>query len=291
MKDNNSNFKELENKVMSDIKSGKVKLRSKYVFLAKKLGLNSGIVLTIILSILFFSLALFYMRTTDNLGYLSFGKDGILAFLESFPYLLVISLILFLFVAGYLITKTEWSYKKPFKYFALSLIISVLFAGGVLAYTNLAEDIGEQAFTGRGPGSIFKPFLQRGIKMRGRGMTGKINEVGINYLFIETPHGMQYVDLSNLEIPTDQELQEGQFIIAIGKRENNIFIADKMQIADEGKSPPMIRRGINRCFGENSDDCYFKQDHLKRPKEEVKKCLDGCLGAGEFIRGCFDRCR
>ena len=48
--------KDLENKIMSKIKSGKIKLRSRYVFAAQKLGLGGALVLTILLAILFFSL-------------------------------------------------------------------------------------------------------------------------------------------------------------------------------------------------------------------------------------------
>ena len=43
----------LEDKVMSEIKSGRVKLRSKYIFLAEKLGVGSVLVFTILLAVLF----------------------------------------------------------------------------------------------------------------------------------------------------------------------------------------------------------------------------------------------
>lgn len=294
---NNNNFKQLEDKVMSDIKSGRVKLRSKYVFLAEKLGLNSGIVLTVILAILFFSLALFYMRATDNLEYLSFGKDGILAFLESFPYLLVISLILFLFIAGYLITKTEWSYKKPFKYFALGTLVLVLIAGSAAAYSGVTESIEEQAFKNRALGMFFRPFIGRGIKQRDRGIAGKIYEINDDYLILETPRGFEKVSLLELHCQNDdcQKLFKiDQFIIAIGKREDNFFVAEKIRVADEEKFPPMIRRGIHRQFGpflgNHPTDTPPLPPHLLNFDEKTNECVKECFEDRIHPRECFDKC-
>jgi preprotein translocase subunit SecG len=105
--------KDLEKNIMDKIKTGQVKLKSKYVFLAEKLGLGTAFTLSTVLSILLFNLTLFYMKETDNLQYLSFGKRGILAFLESFPYMLVVSFIILILLAGYLISKSEAGYKKP----------------------------------------------------------------------------------------------------------------------------------------------------------------------------------
>jgi len=235
----------LEKRVMSEIKSGKIKLRSKYIFWAKKLGLNSALSLSIVLAILFFNLVLFYMKSTDNLGYLSFGKNGLLAFLESFPYSLVIAFALFLLVAGYLITKTDWSYKKQFKYIALTLVIIVLFAGSILASTNFSQNIEKQAFINKGAGLFFKPFLKRGMDLRNSGLVGEIDEIGESYLIIDTPKGKQYLDLSQLKHKLVLfEPKEGQSIIAIGERKDDIFIAYKIRLTGKNECP-MIKRGIH----------------------------------------------
>ena len=89
----------IEEKVMAEIKSGKVKLRSRYVFLAEKLGIGSAFIFSVFLAVLFFTLVLFYLQASDNLGYLSFGSRGMFAFLETFPYLLVATLIICVFIA------------------------------------------------------------------------------------------------------------------------------------------------------------------------------------------------
>ncbi|GEM_PF-567651 len=302
---NNNKSKGLEDKIMSEIKSGRVKLRSKYVFLAKKLGLNSGIILTVILSILFFSLVLFYMRTTDSLEYLSFGKAGILAFLESFPYLLVVSLILLLFATGYLITKTEWSYKKPFKYFALGILTLVLIVGSAAAYSGVTESIEEQAFKNRVPGMFLKPLIGRGIESRGRGIAGKIYEINDNYLILETPRGFEKVSLLELDCDNSDSHRFSeagcqdpftidQFIIAVGKKEDSVFVAEKIHVVGEKGFPPMIRRGIHRQFVSFSRNYSTitppLPSHLLNFDEQTNECIKECFKNRIHPRECFDKC-
>jgi len=281
---NNDSMK-LEEKIMSGIKSGQIKLRSKYIFLSKKLGLSGALSLSVILAIFFFNLILFYMKTTDNFIYLTFGKNGFLAFLESFPYLLVIVFLLFLLFTGYLITKTDWSYKKPFKYIMLMLIMIVLLVGGVLASTSFSQRIEKQAFANRGTGLFLKPFLKRGMGLRDSGLVGEIDEIDENYLIINTPRGKQYLDLSHLlSQQISLEFEKREWIIAIGERKDNIFLTKEIRLI-KNKECPMIRRGIY---------IYPKEkpmNHFFQPNEKVKKCLHDCIEVNGFNQFCFEKCR
>ncbi len=286
-----NNPMKLEKRVMSEIKSGRIKLRSKYIFWAKKLGLNSALSLSIVLAILFFNLVLFYMKSTDNLGYLSFGKNGLLAFLESFPYLLVIVFLFFLLITGYLITKTDWSYKKPFKYIALTLLIIVLLVGSALASTNLSQRIEEQAFINKGPGLFFKPFLRSGMGLRNSGLVGEIDEIGKNYLIIDTPKGKQYLDLSQLQTELIlSEIEKGQLVVAIGERKDDIFVVNEIRLKG-GNGFSMIRRGIHIYPERNPRFLHMPKNHFFRPNEEVKECLDDCIEDNGFDQSCFEKCR
>ncbi|MBU4422045.1 hypothetical protein KKB41_03780 [Patescibacteria group bacterium] len=289
----NETTPKLEDKIMSKIKNRQVKLRSKYIFLAEKLGLESAFALSVVLAALFFNLFFFYLKTTDNLEYLSFGSAGTYAFLESFPYLLVITFVLFLFLAGYLLTKTDFSYKKPFGYFAAGLIIFVTVMGGMLAYTDISERIEEQAFGNRAPGIFFRPFIKRGIEPRGGGVAGKISEIGDDYIIIETPVGAQNINIENLDPRMVEEFKKDQFIMAIGERKGDIFTARAARIMDEEKLP-MIRRGIHRRLKTDINDLDPTPMPMSgeplRYNEETKKCIDDCVKTGEFPEKCFDDC-
>ena len=52
------NMENLKKKIMGEIESGRVTVRSRYLFMAEKLGLGSAMVLTVVLGSLFVALVL-----------------------------------------------------------------------------------------------------------------------------------------------------------------------------------------------------------------------------------------
>lgn len=251
--ENKKNTKEqgrLEDKVMSQIRSGRVTLRSKYVFLAETLGLGSAFILSVLISILFLDLIFFYMRETDNLYYLGFGSRGVVAFLESFPYFLVSVFIVFIFAAGYMLKRTDMAYKRSFGYLAAGVVLFVLCAGGALAYTDISQGIERRAFAGEGPFQMFRPFLERGVRPRDKGIAGKILSVESDQLNIQTPFGEVVVDMTGAQYDEGTVFAEGAFIIAVGDREDReddtlLFRARAIRVVDE-EELKMIRRDMER---------------------------------------------
>lgn len=273
----------LENSIMGKIKSGQVKLKSRYIFIAEKLGLGTAFALSVLLSVLFFNLILFYLKETDNLKYLSFGKFGIFAFLESFPYLLVVAFIILIVLSGYLITKSDVSYKKPFGYLAVGLVLFIMFFGGILTYTNLGKAIEIQAQNGVAPARM---LLRPMMDVRNNGVAGVVFEQGDDYLILQTPQGLRSVDLDNLEeIP---EMEKGQFVLAVGKKEGFDFKAEKIRVTSKDEMPA-VERGIKFKFRpENGEDFpsnvfYFEDKQM----DCIKKCSD----SGKELKECFEECR
>ncbi|MFA5432991.1 MAG: hypothetical protein WC319_09005 [Candidatus Paceibacterota bacterium] len=272
----------LENSIMGKIKSGQVKLKSKYAFLAEKLGLGTAFTFSVLLSILFFNLILFYLKETDNLKYLSFGKFGIFAFLESFPYLLVIVFIILIVFSGYLLTRSDVSYKKPFGYLAIGMIAIIMILGGILTYTNLGQSFEREARRGNESVRVFfKPL----INDHNNGVAGVVFEQNENYLILQTPQGMRRVEIEEVEdIPS---IKKDQFVIAVGFGEKSSFKATKIMIADKGEMPS-IRRGIDFKFGEF--DRKNIPPELLNFTEEEKSCIKKCFDLKKSPRECFEEC-
>jgi len=242
----------LEDKVMESIKGGSVKLRSRYLFLAEKLGLGSALVLSILLAVLFFSMVLFYLQATDNLWYLSFGSRGVYAFLESFPYFLVVALIILILLSGWILKKSGVFYQRPFTYSAIGLLCLIFFVGTCLAFTNLSEKIENDTFNNQRPAGFFHMFLSRGLSQRDRGAAGKIVEVGDGFIDIQTPDCRKRIDLTKLVRPLNVDLEPGMFVIAVGGHTGEVFVALDMRVLGE-RDLPMIRRGIHREFGPSNE--------------------------------------
>ncbi|MCX6782007.1 MAG: hypothetical protein NTW66_02745 [Candidatus Magasanikbacteria bacterium] len=246
MIENNKN--NLEEKVMSQIKTGRVKLRSKYIFLAEKLGLGSAVALSVLLAVLFFNLVLFYLKASDNIGYLSFGSRGLYAFLESFPFALAAGLVILVLVAAFIIKRSGFLYNKPFGRIAVGLVIFIMALGIILTYTSLAEQLERHAYGPNPSGMFFRPLFNHGLDERGRGTTGRVVELNDNIISIQTPHGIEKIDISKLKTLPEQELKVGSFVMAIGEKKGDIFEPENIRVVNEDEMP-MIRRGVHRRFG------------------------------------------
>jgi hypothetical protein len=279
---------ELEKNIMEKIDTGQIKLKSKYVFLAEKLGLGTAFAFSVVLSVLLFNLTLFYMKETDNLQYLSFGKNGIFAFLESFPYALVISFTVFMVLASYLTTKSDVSYKRPFGYIAISLIFFVMFLGGALTYTKAAEQIENANYP-------FGAFLMKSsLEMRDKGVAGIVFETDEEYLIVETPQGLRNIDLTKAEDDVPQ-VEKGKFVVAVGNSDEYDFIAQDIMVLEK-EEMPVIDRGIERKFKKfikeklDDENIHSLPSELMYFKEKDKTCIKDCFELKIHPKKCFDDC-
>lgn len=277
------NDEKLENSIMKKIKSGQVRLKSKYIFWAEKLGLGTAFALSVILATLFFNLILFYLKETDNLKYLSFGRFGVFAFLESFPYLLVIVFILLVILSGYLLTRSDVSYKKPFGYLAIGMVATIMIFGGILTYTNLGQRLESQARRGNEPvGMFFKPLTDS----RDNGVSGIVFEEGVDYLIIQTPQGLRRIETADIDV---SGIKKGQFVIAVGKGEDFNFKARKVKVVDR-EDMPAIDRGIDFKFGKFKEGgADLMPPDLLYFNEEERGCIKQCLEMKKKNE-CFKEC-
>ncbi len=273
----------IEEKIMSQIKSGKVKLRSRYIFLAEKLGIGSAFVFSVLLAVLFLALLFFYLKSSDNLIYLSFGSRGLFAFLETFPYLLLVSLIISIFIAGVILKKSGVLYQKPFGYLAIGMVSFIFLVGIILTFTNLIQRLEERSYKRIGPERFFRPLIHQEFINKENGTAGRIIEIGENFVNIQTPLGIQKLDLNKVDY-TSITLKEGSFVMAVGeKEEKNVFLVEKIKVINE-EEMPMLRRGINDKFGS------FERREKPGFLDPQKRCLFDCINEGETTSSCQTRC-
>ncbi|HOX61086.1 MAG TPA: hypothetical protein PLV72_03715 [Candidatus Magasanikbacteria bacterium] len=244
----NNQSKIIEEKIMRDITTGKVKLRSRYIFWAQKFGWRGALFITALLTALFFNLILFYLHNTDNLWYLSFGNRGFFAFLESFPYLMTIVMITLTILTVIIMRQLGGLYKKPVWILSLTTLGIVLFSGTALAFTSMAQRIEKKTFSQGHGAKIFRPFLDRGMKPRRSGIAGKIESFTPNSIRVRTPHGEKVIDISTIEKNKLPHFVQNNFVIAVGKPEKDVFIARDIRILNSDDMP-MIQHGIENRFG------------------------------------------
>ena len=278
----NNNPLNIEEKVMNKITTGKVRLRSKYVFLAEKLGIGSAFILSVFLSGLFLSLALFYLKTTGNLWFLSLGSRGLYAFFESFPYLPVIIFILIIFLSGFILKKTGVLYNRPFGHMALALLGTVVILGFLFSISNIAENFDKKVFRRPPPYyNDFRPMFNPALKENRHGVIGRIMQKSESSLTVQTPFGLKTVELSNSQ---NYEFKEGDFVIITGENSKENFEAETV-VPLNRKQAPIINEVIEERFGN------FDPDNIKFPIDSEKRhCFNECFKKHEIPEICRDLC-
>ena len=138
-------------------------------------------------------------------------------------------------------------YKKHFGWVALGLLGVIIILGTGLAFTSLSEKIERHTFDNRGGAMFMHPFLDQGLQPRSHGIVGKISAMEGTTLTLNTPRGTETIDASAINTETLATIKIDSFITAVGERQNTIFKALDLRIADENRMP-MIHRGIDRKF-------------------------------------------
>lgn len=235
-----SSKKDLSKTVMRKIEKEGIKIRSKYLVLAEKLGLSSVFILSIIMSALFINLILFWLKTTQNLDFLSFGSLGVLAFLEFFSYLWLVVVVVLLIVASLLLKKYDISYKKPYKWLVLGILFLAVLTGGAVAVSGVNEELAQQVSEGR----FFplRPFYGRGYGMRRKnGIVGKVIKVNKDSLLVDVNGQSINVIFNNkTHFPEGQDFQTGDWVRAVGEQKESGFNAFGMRKMK--RSPQSFRK-------------------------------------------------
>jgi len=278
----------LENKIMKQIKNGQVKLKSKYLFLAEKISLGSGLILLILLAIFFLNLSLFYIKSTDNLEYLSFGKGGSLAFLETFPYHWLLICVASLIIAGYLVNRYNFAYKKPFLYTASAIILMATLAGGLLAYSQMNNNLEKMLFADYQHKKFLKPFYRDHFKKRKYGIAGIIIEIEDNCLMLKNPRGLIKVLFKKPVKLYNNEIQQNNFVLVVGKHKKDYFEAKNIKKVEGARMPLISRRTI--IFSSTTKQRMSSElQYLQKQDNCLKNCFN-CKTTTTTIQQCNSKC-
>jgi hypothetical protein len=118
--------------VMSSIKQGGVKMKSKWYFVIGSIALTSGLIGLIILSVFSVSIVSFSLRSHGPMGAIRYEQ-----LLSNFP---IGALFIAVFGIGcgvWLLRKYDFSYKKNFLAIIVGFMGAILLAGWLIDYSGL----------------------------------------------------------------------------------------------------------------------------------------------------------
>jgi hypothetical protein len=128
---------QLREAVLAAIRAGKVAMRPKWHFLFRAALMAAGTALLILGLVYLGSLILFILHTTGVWYIPIFGFRGVLAFLISMPWVLVLLAIVFLALLEVLVSRYAFAYRRPLFYSALGVILLVGGGSVILANTRI----------------------------------------------------------------------------------------------------------------------------------------------------------
>lgn len=251
--------KELKNKILESIKSGKVKMRSRYYFLARGLIYAAAGIL-VALALVYLVSFIFFILKVQGAWYLpAFGFSGFGKFLISFPWILALAGFVFILALELLMKKIQIVYQKPLFYSVLILIILVLLVGFVFAKLPFHQNIFEKAREDEVPilGPLYRGYGHKEISDM---YHGQVMEINGDYFNLKTITGSEFVVRidSMTKKPKYRDLTVGDNLIVVGEKDDNQIEAVAIKILPPGSSyfpkrPPQRLE----MFPENSLKNYF----------------------------------
>lgn len=128
--------KSIKEDIMSQIKNDKITMRARWVFIAKKLGLQSGMALNMLVLILSINAFFFFIKSNNLLLPLHYGPAMWQKLLHSLPYDLILIIIILSLILNYIIKKFDFFHSRPFVVIYAIFLIFIIFWALVLLFSN-----------------------------------------------------------------------------------------------------------------------------------------------------------
>lgn len=227
---------DIAKKVTQQIKKGDLKIRSKFTVVAEKLGIGSALLFAILLAIVAIDLLLYWLDVTNNLASLSFGNNGILAFLESFPYIPFVASIILVVLAEILLKKFDISYRAPLLV-GIGLLIAIPLLGGfAMKYSGVNEAIERRVEEGHMP--PLKPFFGNKPAVRDHAIIGVIKNSTSEKIGVDVDGKEINIVISDkTHVPRGVTFLVGQWVRAIGNLNGSMFYADVIENLSSHRPP------------------------------------------------------
>lgn len=135
----NSGEPDLKEKIMGDIRCGKVKIICPMEILARKLGFEGLLVVSLVFGAFLLSVFFYFLKKTGLLKFMSLGIPGVKVFLSTLPYDYIALFILSFFLAVWAANRLDLSYQSKISgnIFMGSFLVASIFLGGFFMFLGM----------------------------------------------------------------------------------------------------------------------------------------------------------
>lgn len=238
---------DLSKAIMQKIKSGGVKMKSRWIFYAQKLGLRSGFILLITVMALFINIFLYILKQNGALEFLDFGVTGLDVVLSNVPYDIFLLVIVFAVLANLILKTFDIEHKKYF--YTLSVVSVVIATGcGVAVFSSGINDTIREKIQHEKMSlpMVNKFYKQDRLQLNDdNSLIGQVVSYDIDvkdqpFMVITKNGEMITVQCENC-LKHFNNIDIGQIIKAIGQMQNNQFVAQQVRLmSNEAVFRPII---------------------------------------------------
>ncbi len=217
---------QIKNKILTAIESGKVKMRPRWHFVLQTSLIIVGIILVALALLFLASFIIFSLRHSGVWFAPAFGSRGLGIFLASLPWLLIWLSVVFVIILEILVKKYSFAYRQPLLYSALGLVLIITIGGIAVAQTPLHGGIMRQTIEKHLP--IAEPFYRGGGRLGPeRIQAGSIKEITEDGFVLNSRRGddLRIIITPATKFPSGYDLIEGDFIVVMGERDDDIIQA------------------------------------------------------------------
>lgn len=122
----------ISDNVMSQIKSGKIRMRPRVYYVIGALGIIIGLAALVTISVFLISLFMFSLRTHGPMGNIRYQQ-----LLEGIPWWTLVVATIGIFGGVLLLKKFDFSYKSNFLTIAVVFVVAIIIAGFAIDYLKI----------------------------------------------------------------------------------------------------------------------------------------------------------
>ena len=227
----------ISDKVIKQIKDDDVKMRSKWIFVAEKLGMESGVLLSILIGIIMLSFVLYVVEKNGAFEFTEFGFGGWLVVFDNIPYDLVIIAIVFFIIANYIIRQFDFSYRKHFYLISCGVIFFIMIAGLGLMWSGVSHSMFDKISGAKILSKVYENKITN-VPSGEKAVVGKVVKISPNSLLLQTPQGkiIEVKFTQKIEHPMDLKYGQGQMVKIFGSKNGEVFRAQIIRVVKPGQS-------------------------------------------------------
>jgi hypothetical protein len=219
----------MKNSILSSIEKGSVKMRPRWEFILRAVGMYLGLLVLAIGALYAISFVVFMLRQSGIFSAYSLGFNGFLTMLGSLSWFVLVVAVAFAILLVFTIRKYSFGYAWPFLYLAIGTIVIVLIGGVIIGDTSLHQQL--QTVENHLP--LAGGFYQKEFDNLPQNFTvGRITAVtSSGYTMEDSRYGQVTIIISpQTQLPAEQ-LKVGERIFVLGQRVNNTVRATAVSIA------------------------------------------------------------